>query len=473
MSAEESVALLSHLMRRAGFGATPSELDALLDQGYEETVEHLLHPASHAAIDEDELYRYMPMLERPSRDHVLGQIDWLYRMVNTSQPLREKIALFWHHVFATGISKVESTHNMMVQVQMFREHGLGSFKRLLTQLSQNPPMLLWLDNQENHKDSPNENWGRELLELFSMGAENYTELDVQECARAFTGWNFIGPAHNIEGIDLPGGPFTWGFEYRPDDHDSSQKTFLGHRGDFNGEQIIDIIVQQPACHRFVARHIYNFFVADEPPVATWSVNPPQNPEAIDVLCKAFVDSGYEIKAVLRTMFNSDFFKESLYRKIKSPAEVVASTIRLAKDPSGPDPKWLDMARQPGLMGQALLDPPTVEGWHTGEGWVNGGTLVERVNFAADRLRDTRLPGVRDLIERVLTTTPSTPEALVDRCLETVGPLKLEVETRNNLLFYVESKWTNPTDGENGDAALSLIAGEVFGLIASTREYQFG
>ncbi len=473
MGNNEDIALIAHLMRRAGFGATPSELDALVAQGYGETVDRLLHSDDQPDIDEDELYRYMPMIERPSRDHVLGQINWLYRMVHTGRPLQEKLALFWHHVFATGNSKVESTYNMMVQVQMFREHGMGSFRQLLMKLSQNPPMLLWLDNQENHKESPNENWGRELLELFSMGAENYTELDVQECARAFTGWNFRGPAHNIEGRDVPGGPFEWSFAYRPDDHDDSEKTFLGHTSNFDGEQIIDIIVQQPACHRFVARHLYNFFVADESPVATWAVNPARDPEAIDILCESFVDSGYEIREVLRTLFTSDFFREARYQKIKSPAEVVAGTIRLARDPLGPDPRWLAMARQPGLMGQELLDPPTVEGWHTGEGWVNGGTLVERVNFAADLLRDTELPGVRDLLGRVAASAPATPEALIDRCLETIGPLNLAMETRDELLSHVESKWPGSTDNGNGSDAFSSLVGDVFGLIASTREYQFG
>ena len=155
-------------------------------------------------------------------------------------------------------------------------------------------MMFWLDNNQNHGTAVNENWGRELLELFSLGAGNYTETDVRECSRAFTGWTFETKIPR-----LPYGRFPWKFEYRPEDHDDGEKVFLGHKGQFNGEDILDIIVQQPACGRFICRHLYNFFVADEPQVPAWPIEPPRDQKAIDEMVGVFRDSKFEMKAVLR------------------------------------------------------------------------------------------------------------------------------------------------------------------------------
>ena len=165
----------------------------------------------------------------------------MYYFVTSQRPLEEKMALFWHMLFATGNNKIDNPTEMKRQYRMFRARSLGSYRDLLVELAKDPAMIFWLDNNYNHKDAPNENWGRELLELFSMGQGNYTEEDVYECARAFTGWT-ISPK-------LPRGPvtrFLWGFEYKPEDHDDSEKVFLGQRGRFNGEDVIDIIVRQPA-----------------------------------------------------------------------------------------------------------------------------------------------------------------------------------------------------------------------------------
>ena len=220
-------------------------------------------------------------------------------MVNTERPLEEKIGLFWHQVFATGDNKVESAYEIKEQIAMFREHGLGNYRDLLVRLAQNPTMLYWLDNQENHKRAPNENWGRELMELFSMGIGNYTEKDVFEASRAFTGWAFDTKIHW-----LLWGPHLWNYEFHPEDHDGAEKDYLGHTGKFDGFDVIDIIVRQPACHVFIARHLYNFFVADEPQVPAWPIEPPRNPEAIRTICESFVKNDYEIKPVLRTIFTS-------------------------------------------------------------------------------------------------------------------------------------------------------------------------
>ena len=267
------------------------------------------------------------------------------------------------------------------------------------------------------------------------------------------------------------GRFAWQFEYRPEDHDSTEKTFLGHTGRFNGEDIIDIIVQQPACARFVTRHLYNFFVADEPQVPAWDIEEPRDPEAIKFLSKTFVDSGLEIKPVLRALFNSDFFKEAAYQKVKSPIEVVVGTLRLTHDLIGADPRLEAVAKEPGYMGQDMLDPPSVEGWHTGREWINSGSLVKRVNFVADRVGNTDLPGVQSIVRRVAGDDKAiTPEALVDRCLDQMGPIEVSEITRKELLAQAESDGPFSTDS---DTTVSRRVGEMLSLIAATREYQFG
>ncbi|MYD72864.1 MAG: DUF1800 domain-containing protein, partial [Chloroflexi bacterium] len=189
MSETQEIAQMAHLMRRAGFGASRDELERLVEQGYEETVEQLVDPpADIPRADLHLLFRYMPSLETGGPVTVPGAANWLYHLVNTQRPLEEKMALFWHGIFAVGNSKVDNDNHLIAMVDMFRDHGTANYRDLLIMLAQSPAMIYWLDNHENHKRSPNENWGRELLELFSMGVGNYTEEDIKECARAFTGW---------------------------------------------------------------------------------------------------------------------------------------------------------------------------------------------------------------------------------------------------------------------------------------------
>ena len=267
----------------------------------------------------------------------------------------------------------------------------------------------------------------------------------------------------------------WPFEYRPEDHDFTEKTFLGHTGNFNGEDIIDIVVQQPACSKFIARHLYNFFVADEPQVPAWNIEEPRDPEAVETLRETFVSSGLEIKPVLRTMFNSDFFKESTYQKVKSPVEVVVGTLGLTGDLAGPDPRLEGLGKEPGYMGQSILDPPSVEGWHTGKEWINSGSLVRRVNFVADRVSDIELPGVKSMVERVADSNGSamTAGALVDQCLDLMGPIEVGEHTRGELLSHAESEGSISWATDEDYARSSRRVGDMLALIAATREYQFG
>ena len=471
MADKHDIALMAHLMRRAGFGATRDELEALVDQGYEETVEQLLNPESQPKLDETLFFRHHPGAELGNgNEH--AAMNWMHRMRNTRRPLEEKLALFWHHVFATGYDKVVDAKELLTQVELFRAHGIGNFRELLVGLAKNPAMIFWLDNQENHKRAPNENWGRELLELFSMGVGNYTEQDVYDCARAFTGWTITRKLGYMGWTGLG-----WQFTYRPEDHDDADKTFLGHSGRLAGEDVIDIIVQQPACHVFIARHLYNFFVADETQVPKWRNDPPRDPDAVRLLADTFADSGCEIRPVLRTLFNSDFFKEALYQKIKSPVEVVIGTLKLTGDLRGPDPRWGMLSAYPQGMGQDLLNPPTVEGWHTGREWINSGALIDRVNFVADSVGDTRLPGVQAIVERVRSTVGGNggriePGAVVDGCLDQMGPLAVDGETYSELVSHLSAG--GPITQRNGDdPEFSQRVTGVLALIAGTVAYQSG
>ncbi len=469
MASREDIALMSHLMRRAGFGATRDEIERLCEQGYEATVEDLLNPESKPEVDFYSLYRYHPITEVPGGAAAPGQANWLYYMVTSQRPLQEKVALFWHHLFATGNAKVDNCNHLLEQVQMFRDYGMGNYRELLVQLARNPAMIYWLDNNENHKNAPNENWGRELLELFSMGVGNYTEKDVYECSRAFTGWTIDAKMPRY-----PYGRHPWAFSFRPEDHDYTEKSFLGHKGNFNGEDIIDIIVSQPACPRFVTRHLYNFFVADEPQVPAWSIEPPRDPQAIETLSRTLVENNFEMKPVLRTLFNSDFFKASMYQKVKSPTEVVVSTLRVTRDFTGPDPRLEALSREPGYMGQDILDPPSVEGWHTGKEWINSGSLVKRVNFVAERVGNVELPGVRAMVDRVAAANgpQMSPGELVDQCLDIMGPLEVSEQTRKELVAHAQTDGSVSWSKADYDKS-ARRAGEVFALIAATREYQFG
>ena len=462
------IALMAHLMRRAGFGATRDELEARAAKGYEETVEELLNPEAQEPTDRIEMMRYHPWTWRPGTLPGMGAAEWMRDLLNTKRPLEEKMALFWHQVFATGVSKVDHYDDEMDMIVKFRKYGLSNYRDLLLEMAKDPAMIYWLDNCDNHATAVNENWGRELLELFSMGVGNYTEVDVRECSRAFTGWT-IKPK-------LPRGPigrFDWFFEFREEDHDDSEKTFLGETGNFDGEDIIDIICQQPATAGFICRHLYSFFVADEAQVPAWGVTPPRDEAAIDLMVDTFIESGYDIRSVLRVMFNSDFFKEARFARLKSPTEVVVGTLRMVGGSTQfPAPGIGDLSRQPNYMGQDLLNPPSVEGWHTGAEWINSGSLMRRVNFAAELVGDTNNPGVQSMVSRLHAQDARTPEQLVDGCLDLLGPLEVTPESRTELIEFAaergEFKWDTP----EAQTASSERIGELLQLIVSLREFQY-
>ncbi len=462
-------ALVAHLMRRAGFGATPAELDTLAqEQTYEDIVEDLVNPERFEDLDEAYIDRYYS--GEPVALHV-GK--WLYRMVNTRRPLEEKMALFLHHIFPVAWGKSEHGPSLYTEIAMFRRVGLMDMKTILLELSRDPAMIFWLDNNENHKDEINENYGRELLELFSMGVGNYTEDDIKAASRAFTGWTFRQPLSLY-----PNGHYPAEFEFLEDDHDYDSKTFLGETGDFDGEDIIDIIVKQPATARFVSRHLYNFFVEDELQVPSWKTEPAKNEDAIAQLSKVFLETGGDMRAVLKEMFNSDWFKAATsFKKVKSPTELIAGVLKQTGEFSYPVPGIQNFAITSlngslvegplAIMGQRLMNPPTVEGWHTGHEWIDSGTLSERVGFVERQFEDLSKPGVKDMVDRV-GSLDDDPSQLVDRCLDLLGSINVSEQTYDSLVAYAKEL----SSIENDDAEGSVGVHNLLQMTASTVDYQF-
>ena len=347
------VALMAHLMRRAGFGATREELESKVDRGYENVVEDLLHPSAddRTNLPDDLIRRY----------HVdqseLRQLDgagayWMYQMITTNHPLEEKLALFWHSLFATGYAKLNQARALLNQVDMFKRTGFGSFRDILIELSKDPAMIIWLDNNDNHDGAINENYGRELLELFSMGIGNYTEDDIKEASRAFTGWTL----KNAEYMSMramkdsiwPYSRIAWHFEFREHDHDTGEKEFLGERGEFDGDEIVDIICKQDATARFICTRLFQFFAADEVDEV--------GEAAIEQMMASYFESDYEIRSVLRTLFNSEYFKgeAARYARVKAPVETVVGAVRMAGTYRQPTLGVNQLASQAFYMGQGLL-----------------------------------------------------------------------------------------------------------------------
>jgi uncharacterized protein (DUF1800 family) len=400
----------AHLLERAGFGGTPEEIarlaamtprqavDALVDF---ESIKSDLKPFDESGIWDPGMDPFPPSRAeavRIAREHGegLGEkvrpagsqrrlqpvVDkffysltannietqrlglwWANRMLTTGRPLEEKLTLFWHGHFATGENKVRDYRMMLRQNEMFRAQAAGNLRGLLVGILKDPGMLVYLDNAENIKKHPNENFGRELLELFSMGVGNYTEPDVREAARAFTGWtNSV-----LE------------FKFDAPQHDADEKTFLGRTGPFDGEDIIDIILQQPVTAEFVSAKLYRYFVREEVPASVRAS-----------LGRTFRESSYQIKPVLKQIFLSkDFYSSPAYAtQIKSPVQLVVSTYKklgLRDVPTIPD-----FGRMTAGLGQSLFDPPNVAGWAGGRTWITPSTLLQRGNL----FREVLFPNVK-------------------------------------------------------------------------------
>ena len=447
---------MGHLMRRAGFGASAPDLEKLAERGYDAVVDDLLEFERHERPAEDLLERFH--LEHADRESAQWTAKrWVYRMINSRRPLEEKMTLMWHARFATGYGKVNNGPMIAAHMEMLRDNCMGNFRTLLQKLSRNPAMIWWLDQQTNHALAVNENYGRELLELFSMGRGNYSEDDVRASALAFTGWTIDQTIPRY-----PNGWYDTWFVYREDDHDDSEKTFLGETGRFNGDDIIDIVVKQPATAQFVASNIYRFFVADEP-----------DGEAIEFLAQAYFDSGYEIREVMRALLHSSFFKEARFKRVKNPAEHLLGVLKLTGQHTDPYEFGLaDLVGHCRAMGQELLNPPSVEGWHTGHEWIDSAFLIARVNFAAERLADTTAPGIRQILDRIAGDDASIElDELIDRCLYEMGSVYLDGWTRDVLKNDLDLPDAIDCSGGAGNESFADTATQVMQMISASREYQ--
>jgi len=361
-----------HLLFRAGFGGKKEEIEVALDKGLSGTLDHLLSGPTRALpvpkwLEEDqqinprEIRRLgdeeKKMLQRRNRQHTNElQAGWVQFMMNAPTPadmLHEKIAFFWHGHFATSAQKVKATPLIYNQLKLFHVYALGNFGDLLRAIIRDPAMLRYLDNDQNQKGRPNENLARELMELFSLGTGHYTEQDIRAGARALTGYS-IEP---------------YQFRFRPFQHDSGSKTILGRIGKFNGEDFVNIILEQPACAEFIARKLWVYFGNENPPDAV-----------IKMLAGKFRESKYDIKTVLREIFNHpEFYSTAVMgAQIKSPIQLVVGTARTL----GLTVNSFEFyGRMLLMMGQVPYFPPNVKGWPGGRAWIDTSRLVTRYTFA--------------------------------------------------------------------------------------------
>lgn len=462
----KDVEYISHLMRRAGFGATLSELDKYCDDGYENTLNWLLNPGEPGDFSEDLARRRAVGFDEGGAAFDL----WMNRIIHTNNPLEEKMALFFHSLFP--VEYMSQGRALLNQLDTFRKHCLGSFEDMLVALSKDPAMLLYLNNNDNHGNSMNENYGRELIELFSMGVGNYNETDVKQCARALTGWtlgnaDYMAVRAGKNSFD-PYGSISWHFEYRADDHDNGLKTFLGETGNFDGEDICQIIARQPATARFICKRLFQFFAADKVDDSSR--------KTIDLMVETYYDSKYEIKSVLRTLFTSEFFKSerSLFARVKGPVELVTGAIRLTESSPGPESGTSGANGAAQAMGQGVFRPPSVEGWHEGKEWIESGALVQRVNYVSNLFRNRENSGVRQIVSRVVgnNSEEMTVENIVDNCLNLMGPMRLSKDSRMHVIDYAGSNRYSGIENLN-EEELEVHISQILGLIAATPEYQFG
>jgi uncharacterized protein (DUF1800 family) len=400
---------MAHLLRRAGFGPAPGEVEARLNDGFEQTVRLLLEPGG-VSDGLGEIDRQIGgLLDFNNIEDV--RTWWIYRMIHSQRPLIEKMTFFWHGHFATAISKVGNPYLMYLQNQLFRERGLGSFGDLLQRVARDPAMLVWLDSSANRKAHPNENFAREVMELFTVGRGQYKEADVQEAARAFSGWHLRDDT----------------FFFNASEHDTGTKTFLGHESNLDGSDVLNILAEHAATAERLTSKLFSFFVYENP-----------EPLTLAPFVQVWRSSRGDIREVLRAMFLSPVFSsERAFRaQVKSPAEFVIGAIRSLGGTITPRQVVSLMAR----MGQDLFNPPSVKGWDGGKAWISTSTLFERLNFAAS-ITTARGPKGTSHIEpeRVFEgVTPTTPRQVVDLAVEHLLDGVLSEPTRQALVAYIET-----------------------------------
>ncbi len=371
----------AHLLNRAGFGGRPDEVDRVLRLSPEAAVEELLDydripeefpPPDFSTVralfaevarlraaraPEAERRQAFQAAQRANLQKLQElRVWWLQRMIQTRRPLQEKMVLFWHGYLTSGYPDARIAEFLYVQNELFRRMALGNFKALILAICRDPAMLQYLDNDSNRKGKPNENFARELLELFTMGIGHYTEEDVKEAARAFTGWTHRG--------------FLPEFVFNPAWHDDGPKTFLGRTGAFDGGDIVDIVFEHPAAARRLPTRLFEYFAYLQPEASL-----------VDEMATLFRRSGFEVRPLVQAILTSQAFyaPRAMRAQVKSPAQLVVGTARLLEvDPS----RAPQLLRAMDLMGQTLFAPPNVGGWPQGERWITTATILQRYNFSA-------------------------------------------------------------------------------------------
>ncbi len=455
----------AHLLRRAGFGADPAAIKAAAAAGLDATTETLLHPERVPENLDDTrtlagLTSLLPETKNGGTPTQAVKMWWVHRMIASPRSLQEKMTLFWHGHFTSKDGGMQGDL-MYRQNQLFRANALGNFRTLTLAVSRDPEMLRYLNGNQNYKAHPNENYGRELMELYTCGIGNYTEDDVKAAARAFSGWN------------LRGGEF----RFNPNQHDNDPKTFLGKTGNWNGDDIVDILVAHPATAKRLCTQLWEYFAYPDP-----------EPQVLEALTQTYYASGYDVRAVMGRILRSKAFysDKARFAVIKSPAQYVVGSVKMlgldkavelalsditpanemaympaaTTMPAAPVPampnltapavtpqqaagrKLAILAGLPGAMrnmGQDLLAPPTVKGWDGGTAWINTSTLLARINFA-NALSNSRqmFGGQLVRVTDYLQQNALTPEAWVDFLLETLGPLPVTPATRQTLMDFVNA-----------------------------------
>lgn len=398
MALDNERARVAHLLRRAGFGPSEQELNEYAQLGFDGAVSRLVN------------YETQPVVpDRVAPEEVGLQVWWLDKMVHTARPLQEKMTLFWHGHLTSALRKVKDPNLLQAQNELFRANALGNYAEILRAVSRDGAMIRWLDLQTNRKGAPNENYARELMELFTLGVGNYTEDDVDEVARAYTGWSAT-----------PDGQFV----FRRMQHDFDQKTILGQTGAFDGDDVSDMLAASPVTARFMASKLFRFFAYPNP-----------EPEVVGRLADVYLASSGSIKAVVEAILRSpELSSDRAYRAlIKSPTELIVGALRTLGADSVP-PQAVQAMR---LLGQELFNPPNVAGWFGNRNWVNAATLLGRFNVLGAVAQQLGGPVMGGQPVTALLDGSTTSAARVQRLLDLLVDGEASQEERDALVAYAD------------------------------------
>jgi uncharacterized protein (DUF1800 family) len=374
---------------------------------------------------------------------------WLKRMVESPRPLQEKLTLFWHGHFATQQSVVQNSYTLYHQNQLFREHGAGNFGGLLYGIVHDPVMIRYLDNNLNVKGHANENLAREIMELFAMGVDQgYTEADIREAARALTGYTYDNN--------------TGQFRFQHDKHDTSDKTVFGKTGPWTGDDLVNLLLDQPATARFISLKLFEFFAHKEP-----------GSETVDSLASVLRTNQYELGPMLKNLFLSEVFysEAAMGTQIKSPTQLVVGMLRDVGIKQVANYGEIDGMIQ--NMGQQLFEPPDVKGWREGRSWISANRLFLRYNATANLMQSVAQPGGRrgaDLVDVLASAECKTAADVVNCLAKTCFAKPLNEQQRQKVADFLgelppQPEWANQRDNINGRLRAVLV------LMLSTPEYQ--